>query len=50
MFRGDGVIVGGPRVRLEPTSTGHAQRGNMRPVGLAVDRCGKAVGPSCDDR
>ena len=38
----------GPRVRLEPTSSVHALVKKMRPGGLAVGRCCKAVGPSCD--
>ena len=50
MFRDGGVMRWKPIGRPEPTSAVHAQNGKMRPVGLAVDRCSKAVGPSSDHR
>ena len=49
MLRGDGVIVGS--LELGRANIIRAcQSEKMRPVGLAADKCGKAVGPSCDDR
>ena len=47
MLRDGGAIVGGLELGLSQPRPCMLY-GKMRLVGLVVERCGKAVGPSCD--